>query len=1141
MAKKVVGKSIKAIKEWELEIAKLNRQIGELNKQGLTNKQVLDKVGGSITKLTRDTKRLEVTTKNYYDNSKKGAQAIANVKTRTDKLKAGLNKLTTTYGKLTKETKGSTGALKSSGSAVGKFAGGVQSAIGTLARFGTAAGILGLATKALKFIFVDSAKAFIEFEKSVKNLSAVAGVSGSALKELETSALDIAGQTKFTAIEVVQLQTELSKLGFSANEVTKATGPVAFAAQALGASISTTAEQVGKLINQFSLLAEDSDEIADTLVTTINNSALSLQSFGVAIQYIGPISSGLGFSLQETAGAMAALADSGFTASRVGTGLRAIFTELGSTTADVKGELKNLAAQQISLAEAADLVGKRNAAQLITLLENIDVLGDSEDAYYSQGRALQAAGTQITSFSGQMDILRSEINRAQVSFGEFVIGLVPVTYAIGLISRDARRTIEGFKALNDISSDDLQEDLQRLANGADEGRVALERLASQAGMSIDEYIDSMQSGTFWNKVFIDSIVELAGPFKELLRSFLYANGLIPKEIQAVQGLTEAYKKQADAIRDNLLIEKQREIVDEEFQDRLQKLITLQLQGIDVEKEADETARAIIKERVNLRKAIEEYNAQLKNTNELTEQEIQDLRDGKLRLEAREKALASYGQRFANFIGLLEDEAEIERRKADNFRKEVQDQEAKNKGLERAGDILLATNEANKKFMENSIEQFKIDQGIIRSNLDFIAGLENKKAGIQALNEEEDKSTKQGEYNIKINNKEIETLDNIIARYKAKNEALGENAGTLGLVVKNTEKQLSSLKSQYDKGEITGSRLKQLGEKAYEDMVGQLLLLAGDDEDLRKLANAIAENFPKPGEIRWDEILNTGIKEAISTTVGALDEFNKVAFENTKNRLEAEKDALKARYETEDFLAKQQFENGLINESQFRRRQAALRKKQVAEENAIDKKLFEAEQKRKKNEAKVDFLEAVASIIPTLIKEGIAEPTTLNIMAAITAASAAASYAAEVSAIGQAKFYPKKFAEGGMVDGPSHSQGGVPFTVQGQGGYEMEGGEFIVNKRAASLHRDLLDKINGSVKPNITNQPMKYADGGIVNSKNITNVNQQSLESVNYLKAIAEATTTNAINSSRPVRAFVSSKDLRQDESARRIKDNNTTI
>jgi hypothetical protein len=105
---------------------------------------------------------------------------------------------------------------------------------------------------------------------------------------------------------------------------------------------------------------------------------------------------------------------------------------------------------------------------------------------------------------------------------------------------------------------------------------------------------------------------------------------------------------------------------------------------------------------------------------------------------------------------------------------------------------------------------------------------------------------------------------------------------------------------------------------------------------------------------------------------------------------------------------------------------------------------------------------------------------------------------------------------------------------------LKGGEFIVNKKASSLHRDLLERINNSVKPNVSTQPMKFAQGGIV-STSVTNVSRPAEESVNYLKAIAEATTNTAINSSKPVRAFVTSSDLRKDETARRIKDNNTTI
>ena len=60
--------------------------------------------------------------------------------------------------------------------------------------------------------------------------------------------------------------------------------------------------------------------------------------------------------------------------------------------------------------------------------------------------------------------------------------------------------------------------------------------------------------------------------------------------------------------------------------------------------------------------------------------------------------------------------------------------------------------------------------------------------------------------------------------------------------------------------------------------------------------------------------------AISTTEEALDSFNNTAFENTKNRLDAEKDLIKSRYETEEEILKSQLNNQLITESQFRTKQ-----------------------------------------------------------------------------------------------------------------------------------------------------------------------------------------------------------------------------
>ena len=52
---------------------------------------------------------------------------------------------------------------------------------------------------------------------------------------------------------------------------------------------------------------------------------------------------------------------------------------------------------------------------------------------------------------------------------------------------------------------------------------------------------------------------------------------------------------------------------------------------------------------------------------------------------------------------------------------------------------------------------------------------------------------------------------------------------------------------------------------------------------------------------------------------------------------------------------------------------------------------------------------------------------------------------------------------------------------------------------------------------------------------------KDVERIKASRAIAEASTATAINSNKPVRAFVTSSDLRSDDTARRIKDSNTTI
>lgn len=77
-----------------------------------------------------------------------------------------------------------------------------------------------------------------------------------------------------------------------------------------------------------------------------------------------------------------------------------------------------------------------------------------------------------------------------------------------------------------------------------------------------------------------------------------------------------------------------------------------------------------------------------------------------------------------------------------------------------------------------------------------------------------------------------------------------------------------------------------------------------------------------------------------------------------------------------------------------------------------------------------------------------------VFAGVMAALGAVQVALIAKQIGQIK--PVKYAEGGVINGKSHAQGGVPV---GNTGIEVEGGEMVVSKKNTVKYIDVLTKIN----------------------------------------------------------------------------------
>ena len=90
-----------------------------------------------------------------------------------------------------------------------------------------------------------------EFASSQSNLAAILGTTRDKLGSLNTSARELGASTKFTASQVVSLQTEFAKLGFSTQEIENAQAATLALAGATCVDLAVAAEQAGQMLNAF--------------------------------------------------------------------------------------------------------------------------------------------------------------------------------------------------------------------------------------------------------------------------------------------------------------------------------------------------------------------------------------------------------------------------------------------------------------------------------------------------------------------------------------------------------------------------------------------------------------------------------------------------------------------------------------------------------------------------------------------------------------------------------------------------------------------------------------------------------------------------------------------------------------------------
>lgn len=350
----------------------------------------------------------------------------------------------------------------------------------------------------------------------------------------------------------------------------------------------------------------------------------------------------------------------------------------------------------------------------------------------------------------------------------------------------------------------------------------------------------------------------------------------------------------------------------------------------------------------------------------------------------------------------------------------------------------------------------------------------------------------------------------IINYKKEKENLQNTQKEYQNLLSNIDKEYSSLQSKLDNNEISFNDFKQakdeldsLRQKTEENVKATQNAL---DNLVNKVAGSVL-NMINGYMSAFGDIWNM-VSELRSNSLDAEEE----RLERQQEILDEELEAIEEAYEAQEEATQKHRDKindieGELSTARGDRRQALI--DQLAKERDAELKSLQAEQdiqkKKQANEKKQQALEKQQQALEKKRwqqdKQNKIIQATINTFTAVSNALAVqpwfvglalSSVALALGMANVSKIAAQKYmADGGLLNGKSHEQGGIPV---GTTGIEVEGGEYITNKITTRQNLPLLEYINSQRRPLtkedlsnfyddkkgnrlITKSIGKFADGG----------------------------------------------------------------
>jgi len=305
-----------------------------------------------------------------------------------------------------------------------------KKAVGTLLKFSAAAGALAAIVGVISF------KIGKDFQYSLASVGAVAGATNTEMDKLRETARSIGATTAFSSKEAADAMYNLASAGLKVTEIMGAAEHAVKLAGATAGDMSQATSIMSSALKIFNINASDSSRVADVFAKTVSKSKFTLDGLTNAMKYAGPIGGALGWTIEETAAAVAQFAEIGLEATQTGTQLRAGMVQLLNPSEQVTSTLKalgvawkdlnpetktfdqivdRLADTTMGATEAVKVFGTEAGGSFAKIIQNarqgsIDIKGFTTMLENSAGTSSEMYARMMDTVQGKWDELKSAVS-----------------------------------------------------------------------------------------------------------------------------------------------------------------------------------------------------------------------------------------------------------------------------------------------------------------------------------------------------------------------------------------------------------------------------------------------------------------------------------------------------------------------------------------------------------------------------------------------------------------------------------------------------------------------------------------------------------------------------------------------------------